>query len=148
MALELPSDFKEFLKLLNAHGVRYLLVGGYAVGYHGYPRATGVLDVWVAVEPVNALHIVDALREFGFDIPELTVDLFLQDERMVRMGAPPIRIEILTAISGVSFDQCYVDRVVATIEGIEIPFISLEHLKTNKQASGRHKDLSDLEHLP
>lgn len=148
MDVELPPDFKEFLSLLNSHGVEYLLIGGYAVGYHGYPRATGDLDIWVARAPGNADRIVAALRAFGFDVPQLSPSLFLQDKGMVRMGAPPIRIEILTVISGVRFDECYAERLVDIIDGVEVPLISLDRLKANKRASGRLKDLSDLEHLP
>jgi hypothetical protein len=148
MAIKLPPDFREFLKSLNDHGVRYLLIGGYAVGYHGYPRATGDLDIWVALDPANAQRIVAALRQFGFDVPELSPDLFLQESSMVRMGVPPLRIEITTAISGVRFDECYGARVVDRLDGIEVPLLSLEDLKVNKRASGRAKDLNDLEHLP
>jgi len=148
MDIELPPDFKEFLKLLNEHGVEYVLIGGYAVGYHGYPRATNDLDVWVAMSLDNAERIVRALREFGFGTPELSADLFLQDESIVRMGIPPMRIEILTTISGVAFDECYAQRVVDVIADVEVSLIGLPQLKINKKASGRHKDLDDLEHLP
>ncbi len=148
MDIELPPDFKEFLNSLHAHGVRYLLIGGYAVGYHGYPRATNDLDIWIAVHPNNAERTAAALRAFGFDMPEVTPDIFLQDKHIVRMGAPPLRIEITTTISGVSFDECYAERVVDTIDGIEVNLISLHHLKTNKKAAGRYKDLNDLENLP
>ncbi|HEX6159279.1 MAG TPA: hypothetical protein VF111_03875 [Thermoanaerobaculia bacterium] len=148
MGVELPKDFKEFLKLLRAHGVRYLLIGGYAVGYHGYPRATGDLDVWIALEPENADRVVDALREFGFDTPQLNRDLFLQDRSIVRMGNIPFRIEITTSISGVTFDECYAHRVVDLLDGIEVSLIDLQHLKENKRSSGRAKDLADLEKLP
>ena len=147
MDLELPLDFKEFLSLLNDQGVEYLLIGGYAVGYYGYPRATNDLEIWVAIDPNNAERIVEALRKFGFDMVELSASLFLQDENIIRMGIPPMRIEIITAISGVSFDECYAERVTDTIEGIEVNLISLSHLKVNKKASGRFKDLDDLEHL-
>ncbi|HEU4560856.1 MAG TPA: hypothetical protein VFS20_23595 [Longimicrobium sp.] len=136
MGVELPKDFKEFLSLLRSHGVRYLLIGGYAVSYHGYPRATGDLDIWIAMEPQNADRIVDALREFGFDTPQLSPTLFLQDRSMVRLGNVPLRIEITTAIS---------DDV---LDGVEVSLINLAHLKANKRASGRHKDLMDLEQLP
>ena len=146
--VRLPPDFKEFLRLLNAHQVEYLLIGGYAVGYHGYPRATADMDIWVAVALENAGRIVAALKEFGFDVPELSPELFLQEGRIIRMGVPPIRIEIVTTISGVSFDQCYAERVVDVLDGVEVNLISLRHLKANKRASGRHKDLSDLEYLP
>lgn len=148
MGPELPKDFREFLSLLKSHGVRYLLIGGYAVGYHGYPRATGDMDIWIALHPENAERVVDTLREFGFDTPQLAPALFLQEESMVRMGNVPLRIEILTSISGVNFDECYADRIIDTMDGVEVSIISLPHLKANKQASGRYKDLMDLEELP
>ena len=144
---QLPIDFKEFLKLLDSHQVKYLLIGGYAVNYHGYPRTTADMDIWVAIQKENAEKIVNALREFGFDNSELTADLFLQQNQIIRMGIPPIRIELLTTISGVSFDECYSERIIDTIDGVKIQIISIKHLKLNKRASGRHKDLDDLEHL-
>jgi predicted nucleotidyltransferase len=148
MDIELPPDFREFLRLLNVHKVEYLLIGGYAVGYYGYPRVTQDMDIWIAIHPKNAKRVVAALREFGFDMPELSPDLFLQDQRIVRMGVPPLRIEVATAISGVQFKECYRKRVTDVIDGIKVNFISLKHLKINKKASGRHRDLDDLEHLP
>jgi hypothetical protein len=146
--IELPADFKEFLRLLNEHHVEYLVIGGYAVAYHGYPRATGAIDVWVAVHPRNAERIVAALKQFGFDLPALSPDLFLKENQIIRMGVPPLRIEIATTISGVTFDECYVSRVVDVVDEVEINFIDLVHLKVNKQAAGRSKDLADLENLP
>ena len=146
--MRLPPDFKEFLKLLNLYQVEYLLIGGYAVAYHGYPRATGDMDIWIAIAPENAAKIVEVLREFGFSVPELSSELFLQQNRVIRMGVPPLRLEILTTISGVSFSECFAERVVDLIDEVEINLISLRHLKLNKQASGRLKDLSDLENLP
>ena len=145
--IQLPPDFKEFLKLLNSHRVEYLLVGGYAVGYHGYPRATGDMDLWVAVRQNNAEKLVVALREFGLNAPQLSADIFLQENQIIRMGVPPMRIELLTTISGVSFDRCYSGRIVDVIDDVEVHIINLEHLKQNKQASGRYKDLDDLQHL-
>jgi hypothetical protein len=147
MAMKLPGDFKEFLKLLGSHGVEYLLIGGYAVVYHGYPRTTGDLDVWVAISPENAERIVDALREFGFGTPGLSADLFLRGDNIVRMGNVPLRIEVLTTISGVRFEECYAQRVVDVVDGVEVSLIDREHLKANKRASARHKDLMDLENL-
>ncbi len=144
----LPPDFKEFLQLLDQNGVEYLLVGGYAVGYHGYVRATADMDIWIAVNPANAARAVSALRAFGFDSPQLSEDLFLTPGNIVRMGVPPFRIELFSSISGVSFDECYRGRVQAIIDGVRVPVISLSHLKANKKASGRSKDLVDLEHLP
>jgi hypothetical protein len=146
--IHLPPDFKDFLRLLNAHEVQYLLIGGYAVGYHGYPRATADMDIWVAIHPENAKKIVDALREFGFDLPELNADLFMKDKQIVQMGIPPVKLEIVTSISGVEFSECYKERVIDTLNGVEANLINLKHLKINKKASGRYKDLADLENLP
>lgn len=148
MDLTLPQDFKEFLRLLQAHEVEYLLIGGYAVAYHGYPRATQDLDIWIAIEPGNAARMTAVLREFGFDAANLSADLFLQDNKVVRMGIPPMRIEVMTTISGVGFAECYAAKVTDALDGVSVSIISLRHLKVNKQASGRHKDLDDLEHLP
>ena len=144
----LPSDFSEFLRLLTGHQVEYLLVGGYAVAYHGYPRATGDMDIWVRSTPENAARVIRALQEFGFNVPELQPELFLQPERIIRMGVPPLRIELFTSFSGVAFAECYAERVIAELAGIPVALINLRHLRLNKQASGRHKDLADLEHLP
>jgi predicted nucleotidyltransferase len=147
MALTLPPDFKEFLKLLKEHDVRYLLIGGYAVGYHGYPRATDDMDIWVAIHPDNAAKLVSTLRAFGLDDPNLTPELFLQKPKIIRMGFPPMRLEIATSISGVEFDECYQSRIVDMLDGVEVNIIDLEHLKKNKKASGRAKDIADLENL-
>lgn len=148
MDTALPLDFKEFLNLLNAKAVDYLLIGGYAVSYHGYPRATNDIDVWIAVTPENALRMVIVLQEFGFATPELSTALFLKENSIVRMGIPPMRIEVVTGISGVSFAECYTERVVGVIDGVAVNIINLHHLKVNKKASGRYKDLNDLENLP
>jgi len=146
--VKLPRDFREFLKLLNAHRVEYLLIGGYAVAYHGYARATADMDIWIFPTSQNATRTVAALRDFGFAPPELKPELFLEKGRIVRMGVPPVRIEIATSISGVHFDVCYAARQVATLDGVRVNLISLAHLKANKKAAGRYKDLDDLENLP
>ena len=144
----LARDFKEFLKSLNSNRVEYLLIGGYAVGIHGHIRATNDLDVWVNISPENAARIDRALREFGFAAAELTSSLFLDPNNVVRVGVPPIRIKILTSISGVKFESCYVEEETIRIEEIVVPVISLARLRQNKAASGRAKDLADLESLP
>lgn len=146
--INLPQDFKEFLQLLNDHEVKYLLVGGYAVGYHGFPRATVDMDIWVAINPKNAQKMVAVLEEFGFNFPELNVDLFLEQDKIIRMGVPPMRLEILTTVSGVEFEICYQNRIIAELDGVQIDMIGLDDLKRNKLAAGRHKDLNDLENLP
>ena len=146
--IEFPSDFSEFLRLLNDHRVEYLLVGGFAVALHGYPRATADIDVWVERTRTNAERSVAALRLFGFDLATLTAELFLEPDRVVRMGSAPIRIEILTSIDGVTFADCKPRAVVHAVDGSEVPVIGLDDLKINKLASGRNKDLDDLENLP
>ena len=148
MDMVLPPDFKEFLNLLKSKNIQYLLIGGYAVGYHGYPRATNDMDIWIAIDPKNAELMVLALKEFGFDTPQLSKNLFLKKNSIVRMGIAPMRIEILTTISGVNFEECFRQKVVDQIDGIEVNIISLNQLKINKKASGRHKDLDDFENLP
>jgi len=144
----LPPDFKEFLKLLAAHKVEYLLIGGYAVGYYGYPRATADMDIWIAMNPANAERIVAAMKEFGFALSELSPQLFLKEWQIIRMGVPPIRIEVATTISGVDFSECYAERVTDVLDGVKVNLISLKHLKANKKACGRHQDLADIENLP
>lgn len=144
----LTADFREFLRLLNAHRVEYLLVGGYAVGIHGYPRATIDLDVWVRATRENADRVIEALRDFGFDTLTLTPQLFVEPRSIVRFGVPPFRIEVMTAIDGVEFDPCRSRALACDIDGVSVPVISLADLKVNKRAAGRHKDLNDLENLP
>ena len=147
--IHLPPDFREFFQFLNANQVEYLLVGGYAVGYYGYPRATVDIDVWVAVSPENARRVLAALEQFGFGSGTgASLDLLDRPGKVVRMGVSPLRIEIQTQISGVSFGACYPRRVMAELDGIAVPLISLDDLKANKRAAGRHKDLNDIENLP
>jgi hypothetical protein len=143
----LPPDFKDFLKLLNSKQIKYLLIGGYAVGYYGYPRATADIDIWIAINPDNAEKVVQAIQEFGFGVEGLSPQLFLTENKVARMGVPPFRIEILTTISGVNFEECYAECVIDFLDDVEVNLISLKHLKVNKKASGRLQDLNDLKHL-
>ena len=147
-SLELHPDFKDFLRLLNSHQVEYLIVGGYAVGYYGYPRATADIDIWIAVSEANAEKTTRVFLEFGMPKQEVRSGFFTSKDKVIRMGVPPVRIEVLTGASGVNFSECYSRREVMDIDGIPVNFISLADLKVNKQACGRHKDLEDLEHLP
>ena len=124
------------------------MIGGYAVGIYGHIRATNDLDIWVGISAENAAKIERALREFGFAAAGLTSDLFLARNNVVRMGVPPIRIEILTSVSGVEFESCYAEKEMIRIEEMAVPVISLSRLRENKAASGRAKDLEDLENLP
>lgn len=145
MATQLPQDFKEFLQLLDSERIEYLVVGGIAVSYYGYPRPTGDLDVWIAMDPANASRLVGALAKFGFASAEER--LFLEPGNMVRMGVPPVRIEILNTISGVEFAECYARRERVTLDGVEVDMISKQDLLANKRAAGRPKDANDLENL-
>ncbi len=144
---QLPQDFKEFLKLLSENQIEYLLIGGYAVSYYGYTRATADMDIWVKADLANAERIVCALKQFGFGVEQLSPELFLEKDRIVRMGVPPFRIELMSNIAGVEFSNCYKNAAVVLIDGVEVMIISLDDLKVNKRACGRHKDLDDLEHL-
>jgi hypothetical protein len=146
--IPIPQDLKEFLKLLGEHRVDYLLIGGYAVSYHGYPRPTGDMDIWVCMSHENAVKIIAALEAFGFGVSGLTAEPFVQPDHITRMGNRPFQIEILTTISGLDFDAAYAERIVDVIDGVPVSIISVEHLKINKRASGRLKDLADLESLP
>lgn len=146
--INLPPDFREFLRLLNANRVEYLLIGGYAVAYHGYPRATADMDIWIAVNPQNAEKTVAALKAFGFNLPSLSAEVFLKEEQIIRMGVPPVRIELATSLSGVRFEECFSSRVIDRLDDVEVNVIDLTHLKINKKAAGKHKDLDDLENLP
>lgn len=145
MTIRLQADLKEFLSLLALNKVEYLLIGGYAVGYYGYPRPTGDMDVWVAMSPENAERIVRTFAVFAASVP---VEKFLEENSVVRMGVPPFRLEVLTTIDGVDFRECYQARKRVNIDGVDVDLISLSDLRKNKAASGRLKDLSDLENLP
>jgi hypothetical protein len=148
LMVKLPLDFKEFLNLLHIHRVNYLLVGGYAVAAHGYPRFTGDLDLWIQTSAENAENVLRVCRAFGFDVPGLRVELFIDPKQMTRMGHPPLRIEILNSVSGLSFEHAWKNRIQDVWDGVPISLISLQDLRTNKLASGRMKDLADLENLP
>ena len=144
---QLPQDFRDFLSLMNEHGVEYLLIGGYAVAYHGFPRTTLDMDIWIANRRENAARMVQVMRDFGFT-GSISPEVFLVDDGVVRMGVAPMKLEIMMDVSGVSFDECYENRVVDMIDGTRVSIISLQDLRLNKKAAGRHKDLNDLENLP
>ncbi len=143
----LNKDFREFIQLLNDHDVLYLVVGGYAVAFHGHPRYTKDLDLWIWLNKSNAEKILQVLKDFGFGSLDLKVDDFLNPEQVIQLGYPPNRIDLLTDLKGINFKECYSTKVEVTIEGTIINFIDLENLKKNKKATGRHQDLADLENL-
>lgn len=146
--IRLPRDFRDFLSLLDAHEVKYLLVGGYAVGFHGYPRATADMDIWVSRTEENARRLEAVLEGFGFKDVAPVGQALVQADQVVRMGVPPMRIELITSISGVEFDACYEARIESVLDGVRVNIIGLEDLKRNKKAAGRPRDLADLEQLP
>jgi len=143
----LNKDFREFIELLNDHNVKYLVVGGYAVAFYGHPRYTKDLDVWIWLEKENAQKITDVLQDFGFASLQFSKEDFLNPDNIIQLGQPPNRIDILTGLSGLNFEDCYKMKNVITITDLEVNFIDLENLKKNKKASGRFQDLADLENL-
>lgn len=143
----LNQDFKEFIQSLNDNGVRYLVVGGYAVALHGYPRYTKDMDVWVEMTPENASKIVKALDQFGFGSLGVKAADFTESDQMLQLGYPPARIDILTTLPGVEFSECYPAHVTVNMDDVSVDFIDLENLKKNKKATGRYQDLADLENL-
>jgi predicted nucleotidyltransferase len=147
MDIELPLDFKELLKLLNSRKVNYLLIGGYAVIIHGYPRFTADLDIVIASDAENVFRCIAALNDFGFGDTGLGPELFSEPDSLVRMGVEPVKIEILNYLKGLDFSKAYERRITRQVEDIEIAVISLEDLITNKMVVGRLKDRLDVEEL-
>jgi len=141
------KDFKEFIELLNKNKVKYLVVGGYALAFHGYPRYTKDIDFWVWINKENAKNIIKTLRDFGFSSLDLSEEDFLTPGYVVQLGRPPARIDILTSVTGLEFEECYKSKVRIEITGSEIDFLDLESFKKNKKAVGRYQDLADLENL-
>lgn len=143
----LNNDYKDMLQCLSAEGVRFLLVGAYALAVHGYPRATKDIDFFVWATPENADSLMRALVRFGAPIKDLSAADLASEGTVYQIGSGPQRIDILTRISGVSFEQAYANRLTVSMEGVEVPVISLKDLIANKRASGRTQDLADIERL-
>jgi hypothetical protein len=142
---QLPEDFKDFIKSLNEHNVRYLLVGGWAVGIYGNPRATKDIDFLIAVDDKNIENLQKALYAFG--APTVDNKVFQEKGNIYRMGRSPVQVDIINEASGIGFEDCYARRNVITVEDMEISTISREDLIRNKKASGRLRDLADAEGL-
>ncbi len=140
---QLPEDFKDFIKFLNEYKVRYLLVGGWAVGIYGNPRATKDIVFFIAIDDENIHNLLKVLKKFGTPIVEKGV--FQEKGNVFRMGRSPIQIDIINEASGINFEDCYKKRNVIKTDEIDISVISKEDLIRNKQASGRHRDLADIE---
>jgi hypothetical protein len=145
--LELSRDLRDLLKAFLSHDVRFLVIGGHAVSFHGYPRFTKDLDIWVELSAGNATRIVSALKSFGLDFPGLNEDMFLDPDRMTQMGREPNRVDILMKIRGVDFGACYERKEFVNIDGSLIPMISKVDLIINKRSTGRLQDLADIENI-
>jgi len=145
--MNLQKDLREFVELLNALEVHFLIVGAFAVAHHGYVRYTADLDVFVEKSTENADRILRAIREFGFGGVGLTPEDLTHKDQIVQLGVAPNRIDILTTLTGVSFDEAWSSRELGNIGGLTVPVISRDLLKQNKLATGRPKDLADLEYL-
>jgi predicted nucleotidyltransferase len=143
----LDENFREFLKSLNENGVKYLVVGGYADAFHGYPRYTKDLDFWIWASPDNAEKVIRAIQDFSASTLGLKAEDFLDTNNVIQIGREPNRIDLITDLEGMDFEACFEKRQEAVFEGIELNFIHFEGLIQSKKASGRLKDLADVEAL-
>ena len=145
--MELDQDFSEFVQLFLDNDVRFLIVGGYAMAAHGLPRFTGDLDTWVWIDHENAERIMKALTEFGFSSLDITAKDFQSPNLVVQLGFPPHRIDLLTGIDGVEFEEAWKRRIEVGVNGVDVPFIGREDLITYKKAASRVQDLADVARL-
>ncbi len=144
---KLQADLREFVELLNSHGVEYLIVGGHAVAFHGHPRYTGDIDFFVRMTPSNVQRLLAVLDDFGFGSLSITERDLLEPQRIIQLGHPPNRIDLLTSISGVDFDSAWETRIESTMDDQPVIMIGWNELLRNKRAAGRQKDLADVEKL-
>lgn len=146
-SMEIPNDFKELLELFNSHRVEYLIVGGYALAFHGAPRVTGDIGLFVRPTDENARRILAALGEFGFGSLDLSVEELTKPGMVVQLGVPPVRIDIITRVSGVSWGRADAAKVPGRYGDTPVHFISRDDFIANKKATGRLKDAADIEAL-
>jgi hypothetical protein len=146
-SMEIRTDFKELLELFNKHKVEYLIVGGYALAFHGAPRVTGDMDLFVRPTDDNAERILAALNEFGFGSLDLSNKDFTTPGMVVQLGVPPVRIDIITRVSGVSWQQADAGKVSGSYADVPVFFISREDFIANRKVTGRLKDAADIEAL-
>jgi len=145
--MPLTSDLREFIASLNSNAVEYLIVGAFAVSFHGYPRYTGDLDIFIRPTPENADRVLRAISEFGFGSLKVAKEDLQNPDLVVQLGRSPVRIDLLTSISGVAFDEAWAGRCDATIDGLRTQYIGRDELIRNKEATGRARDLGDAEEL-
>ncbi len=145
--MRLAKDFKEFIELLNSNRVEYVIVGAYALAFHGTPRYTGDIAFLVRCSPENAARLLESLAQFGFGSLGIKADDFLIPDQVVQLGFPPCRIDIVTSITGVDFDEVWARRIESELDGQPVSFIDRTSFLKNKKATGRAKDLADVEAL-
>jgi hypothetical protein len=145
--MEVQPDFKDLLELFNKHRVEFMLVGGYALAFHGVPRYTGDMDIFVHISSQNAMRIMAALDEFGFGSVGLTVEDFQKENMVVQLGVPPVRVDIVTSLTGISWEEAYSNKVQGKYGDVPVFYIGRQEFISNKKATGRQKDLADLEAL-
>ena len=145
--MSLSKDFVEFIKCLNDHKVDYLLVGGHALAFHGLPRFTKDIDFWIRADEANAKKILAALKDFGFEEIGLTVDDLSSPHKIIQLGLPPNRIDLITSVDGVEFGAAFERRIESRYAGVPLLVIHLDDLIANKEASGRDQDIVDLKKL-
>ena len=139
------KDFLDFIQLLNIHNVEYMIVGAHALAFHGRPRYTGDLDIWIKPSANNAKKMIAVLKDFGFGSLNFKEEDFLKENYVTQLGYPPLRVDILNDISGVNFDEAYLKRTIGEYESLLIPFISIDDFIKNKEATGRIKDAADID---
>jgi hypothetical protein len=145
--METQPDFRELLALFNARHVEYLIVGGYALAFHGAPRFTGALDIFVKPDTANAQRILTALEAFGFASVGLTLSDFERPDQVGQLGVPPVRIDLMTSITGVAWDEAWAGQVTGRYGDMPVSYIGREQFVANKRATARTKDVADLEVL-
>lgn len=145
--MDLDKDFKEFIELLNEHKVKYLIIGGYAVNFHGYPRYTRDIDFWLWMTKENIQNLIQAISQFGFGSLNLEIEDFMTPENIIQLGYEPYRIDLLVDVDGVDFEECFERRIEVELDGVDLKFMSLQDLITAKKKTGRLQDLADAEQL-
>lgn len=145
--IKLHQDFKEFIQLLNENEVEYIVVGAFALAFNGHPRYTGDIDFWIKNDLPNAKKVFKSIKDFGFQVDRLKENEFASDDLIFQMGYPPVRIDIITSVDGLKFEESFKNKKEKNFEGLKINFLSLEDIKKNKKTVGRNKDLADLEGL-
>ncbi len=145
--MELDKDFKEFIELLNAHNVQYLVIGGYAVNFHGYPRYTKDIDFWLWMTDDNIEKLLQVIQDFGFGSLGLDKSDFSDADNIIQLGYEPYRIDLLMDVNGVDFEECYNRRIDGEIDDIQVKFLSINDLIIAKKNAGRLQDLADAEQL-